>query len=57
MWDAVARGADVVLVAANVELPDPAGAKVVAVATAEELRTVVVEAAGSADAGRTSIPR
>ena len=47
---AVARGADVVLVAANVELPDPAGAKVVAVATAEELRTVVVEAAGSADA-------
>ena len=35
---AAARGAEVTLVAANVALPDPAGAKVVRVATADELR-------------------
>ena len=47
---AVARGADVTLVAANVDLPDPAGVKVVRVETTEELRDAVVSAAGSADA-------
>ncbi len=47
---ALARGAEVVLVAANVELPDPAGAKVVRVGSAEELRAAVVEAAADADA-------
>jgi phosphopantothenoylcysteine decarboxylase/phosphopantothenate--cysteine ligase len=47
---AVARGAEVVLVAANVSLPDPAGAKVVRVVTTEELRDAVLSAAGSADA-------
>ena len=46
---ALARGAEVVLVAANVELPDPAGAKVVRVGSAEELRTAVFEAAADAD--------
>ncbi len=47
---AVARGAEVTLVAANVALPDPAGVKVVRVETTEELRDAVVSAAGSADA-------
>ena len=47
---AAARGADVTLVAANVDLPDPAGVKVVRVETTEELRDAVVAAAGSADA-------
>lgn len=47
---AVARGAQVVVVAANVELPDPAGATVVAVGTAAELRDAVVSAAADADA-------
>jgi phosphopantothenoylcysteine decarboxylase/phosphopantothenate--cysteine ligase len=46
---ALARGAEVVLVAANVDLPDPAGAKVVRVGSAEELRTAVFEAAADAD--------
>jgi phosphopantothenoylcysteine decarboxylase/phosphopantothenate--cysteine ligase len=47
---AVARGAEVTLVAANVTLPDPAGVKVVRVETTEELRDAVTSAAGSADA-------
>jgi phosphopantothenoylcysteine decarboxylase/phosphopantothenate--cysteine ligase len=47
---AVARGAEVTLVAANVTLPDPAGVKVVRVETTEELRDAVISAAGSADA-------
>ncbi|SEF48686.1 Phosphopantothenate-cysteine ligase /Phosphopantothenoylcysteine decarboxylase [Thermomonospora echinospora] len=47
---ALARGARVTLVAANVALPDPAGAEVVAVGTAEEMHKAVLEAAGSADA-------
>jgi phosphopantothenoylcysteine decarboxylase/phosphopantothenate--cysteine ligase len=47
---AVARGAEVTVVAANVTLPDPAGAKVVRVGTAEELRAAVLEAAAGADA-------
>ncbi len=47
---AVARGAEVTLVAANTSLPDPAGAKVVRVETTAELRHEVVSAAASADA-------
>jgi phosphopantothenoylcysteine decarboxylase/phosphopantothenate--cysteine ligase len=47
---AVARGAEVTLVSANVALPDPAGAKVVRVETTAELRDAVVAAAGGADA-------
>jgi phosphopantothenoylcysteine decarboxylase/phosphopantothenate--cysteine ligase len=47
---ALARGAEVTLVSANVALPDPAGAKVVRVRTAEDLRTAVVAAAADADA-------
>ena len=46
---AVARGAEVVLVAANVALPDPAGAKVVRVTSALELRDAVLAEALSAD--------
>ncbi|WP_193786389.1 bifunctional phosphopantothenoylcysteine decarboxylase/phosphopantothenate--cysteine ligase CoaBC [Actinoplanes friuliensis] len=46
---AVARGARVTLVAANVTLTDPAGADVVRVGTTEELRKATVEAAGGAD--------
>src|SRR4051794_20522809 len=46
---AAARGADVVLVAANVELPAPFGVRVVPVGTAEELRTAMLaEAVDSA---------
>ncbi|MFQ1001197.1 bifunctional phosphopantothenoylcysteine decarboxylase/phosphopantothenate--cysteine ligase CoaBC [Modestobacter sp. SSW1-42] len=45
---AAARGADVVLVAANVEAPAPFGVRVVAVESTEELRTAVhAEAAGA----------
>src|SRR3954464_15721846 len=47
---AAARGAEVTLVAANVDLPDPAGAKVVRVETTAELRDAVLSAAASADA-------
>jgi phosphopantothenoylcysteine decarboxylase / phosphopantothenate---cysteine ligase len=47
---AVARGAEVTLVSANVTLPDPAGAKIVRVGSADELRSAVVEAAADADA-------
>jgi phosphopantothenoylcysteine decarboxylase / phosphopantothenate---cysteine ligase len=47
---AVARGATVTLVAANVALPDPAGVKVVRVETTAQLRDEVVAAAASADA-------
>ncbi len=46
---ALARGAEVVLVSANVELPDPAGAKVVRVGSAADLREAVFEAAADAD--------
>jgi phosphopantothenoylcysteine decarboxylase/phosphopantothenate--cysteine ligase len=46
---AVARGASVTLIAANVTLPDPAGAGIVRVGTTEELRKATVEAAASAD--------
>jgi phosphopantothenoylcysteine decarboxylase/phosphopantothenate--cysteine ligase len=47
---AVARGAEVTVVAANVALPDPAGAKVVRVETTAELREAVLAAATDADA-------
>jgi phosphopantothenoylcysteine decarboxylase/phosphopantothenate--cysteine ligase len=47
---AVARGAEVTLVSANVSLPDPGGAKVVRVGSAEDLRAAVLEAAVGADA-------
>jgi phosphopantothenoylcysteine decarboxylase/phosphopantothenate--cysteine ligase len=46
---AVARGAEVVLVAANTALPDPAGVKVVRVTSALELRDAVRAEALSAD--------
>jgi phosphopantothenoylcysteine decarboxylase / phosphopantothenate---cysteine ligase len=47
---AAARGAKVTLVAANTELPAPAGAEVVAVGTTAELRAAVLDAAAGADA-------
>jgi phosphopantothenoylcysteine decarboxylase/phosphopantothenate--cysteine ligase len=47
---AVARGARVTLVAANTGLPDPAGAEVIEVGTAGELRAAVRKAAEDADA-------
>jgi len=47
---AIARGAKVTLVAANVGLPDPAGADMVHVGSAAELRDAVVDAAATADA-------
>ena len=46
---AVARGAEVVLVAANTELPDPAGVKVVPVTTTAQLRDAVLAEAAVAD--------
>ncbi|MDT7544933.1 MAG: phosphopantothenoylcysteine decarboxylase / phosphopantothenate---cysteine ligase [Actinomycetota bacterium] len=46
---AAARGAEVVLVAANSALPDPAGVKVVRVTSALELRDAVIAEALSAD--------
>jgi phosphopantothenoylcysteine decarboxylase/phosphopantothenate--cysteine ligase len=47
---ALARGAEVTVVAANVALPDPAGAKVVRVETTAEMRDAVLAAAAGADA-------
>lgn len=47
---AVARGARVTLVAANSELPDPAGVDVVRVGTAVQMREAVLKAAADADA-------
>jgi phosphopantothenoylcysteine decarboxylase/phosphopantothenate--cysteine ligase len=46
---AVARGAEVTLISANVSLPDPAGVTMVAVGSTEELRKATVEAATEAD--------
>jgi phosphopantothenoylcysteine decarboxylase/phosphopantothenate--cysteine ligase len=46
---AAARGAEVVLVAANVELPAPFGVRVVPVGTAEELRAAMLAEAADAD--------
>ncbi|WP_161790213.1 bifunctional phosphopantothenoylcysteine decarboxylase/phosphopantothenate--cysteine ligase CoaBC [Streptacidiphilus carbonis] len=47
---AAARGARVTLVAANTDLPDPAGVDLVRVGTAAELREAVLTAAADADA-------
>ncbi len=47
---AVARGATVTVVAANVSLPDPAGVEVVQVVSTEDLRREVLLAAADADA-------
>jgi phosphopantothenoylcysteine decarboxylase/phosphopantothenate--cysteine ligase len=47
---AVARGAEVTLIAANVELPDPAGAKVVRVVSARDMHAAMLAAAPRADA-------
>ena len=47
---AAARGADVTLVSANVALDDPAGAKVIRVISALQLREAMVAAAAGADA-------
>jgi phosphopantothenoylcysteine decarboxylase/phosphopantothenate--cysteine ligase len=46
---AVALGADVTLVAANVELPDPAGAKVVRVVSARDMHAAMLAEATAAD--------
>jgi phosphopantothenoylcysteine decarboxylase / phosphopantothenate---cysteine ligase len=47
---AVSRGAKVTLVSANVALPDPAGADVITVGSAAQMRDAVLDAASSADA-------
>jgi phosphopantothenoylcysteine decarboxylase/phosphopantothenate--cysteine ligase len=46
---AAARGATVTVIAANVELPDPAGVDIVRVGTTAELRTATLKAADGAD--------
>ena len=46
---AVARGATVTLIAANVTLPDPAGVRLVRVGTTEEMRQATLAAAEEAD--------
>ena len=46
---AVARGGDVTLVAANVELPDPAGAKVIPVVSARDMHAALLAEAPLAD--------
>lgn len=46
---ALARGAEVTLVSANVFLPDPAGAKVVRVGSTDDLRSAMLAVAGEAD--------
>src|ERR1700734_1930393 len=47
---AVARGAEVIVVAANVALPDPAGAKVTRVVSARDMQDAVTAAAAGAHA-------
>ncbi|MEV4812519.1 bifunctional phosphopantothenoylcysteine decarboxylase/phosphopantothenate--cysteine ligase CoaBC [Micromonospora avicenniae] len=47
---AVARGAQVTLISANVSLPDPAGVDLVRVGTTAELREATLKAAAEADA-------
>jgi len=47
---AVSRGADVTVVAANVELPDPAGAKIVRVVSARDMHAAMLAEARDADA-------
>ncbi|MFV2013015.1 MULTISPECIES: bifunctional phosphopantothenoylcysteine decarboxylase/phosphopantothenate--cysteine ligase CoaBC [unclassified Micromonospora] len=46
---AVARGAQVTVVAANVSLPDPAGVRLIRVGSTEELRVATLAAAAEAD--------
>jgi phosphopantothenoylcysteine decarboxylase / phosphopantothenate---cysteine ligase len=46
---AVVRGADVTLVAANVELPDPAGAKLIRVISARDMHAAMLAEAETAD--------
>jgi phosphopantothenoylcysteine decarboxylase/phosphopantothenate--cysteine ligase len=46
---AIARGADVTLVAANVELPDPVGVKVVRVVSARDMHAAMLAEAPTAD--------
>lgn len=46
---AAAQGADVTLIAANVELPDPASAKVVRVVSARDMHTAMLAEARDAD--------
>ena len=46
---AVARGADVTLVAANVELPDPAGVKMIRVVSARDMHAAMLAEAGTAN--------
>jgi len=46
---AVARGAEVTVIAANVTLPDPAGVKVTRVVSALQMRDAVTEASAGAD--------
>jgi phosphopantothenoylcysteine decarboxylase/phosphopantothenate--cysteine ligase len=46
---AAARGAEVVLVAANVDLPAPFGVRIVPVGTAEEMRTAMLAEAPDSD--------
>ena len=47
--EAAARGADVTLVAANVELPDPGGVKVVPVVSARDMHAAMLAVAPAAD--------
>jgi phosphopantothenoylcysteine decarboxylase / phosphopantothenate---cysteine ligase len=47
---AAARGAEVTLVAANVDIPDPAGARMVRVTSAGDMREALLPAARDADA-------
>jgi phosphopantothenoylcysteine decarboxylase/phosphopantothenate--cysteine ligase len=47
---AVARGADVTLVVANVELPDPAGVKIIRVVSARDMHAAMLAEAETADA-------
>jgi phosphopantothenoylcysteine decarboxylase/phosphopantothenate--cysteine ligase len=46
---AVVRGADVTLVAANVELPDPAGVKIIRVVSARDMHAAMLAEAETAD--------
>ena len=46
---AVARGAEVTVVAANVALPDPAGVEVIRVVSAREMQSMITAAAADAD--------
>ena len=49
---AVARGAEVIVVGANVALPDPAGAKVTRVVSAREMHDAVTGRRGRSRRGR-----